>query len=59
MIGSDRGKMATTAKKLTALSDEELGEMLELLHGADSTELKLTLPEALEFFARELGASRP
>src|SRR4051794_2867836 len=38
--------MATTAKKLTALSDEKLGELLELLHGAGSTELKLTLPEA-------------
>jgi len=37
--------MATTAKRLTALSDEELGRLLSLLKGADSVELKLTVPE--------------
>jgi hypothetical protein len=29
----------------TALSDEELGRLLSLLKGADSVELKLTVPE--------------
>jgi hypothetical protein len=33
-------------KRLTELSDEELGELLDLVKGADSVELKLTLPEA-------------
>jgi hypothetical protein len=37
--------MASTAKRLTALSDEELGRLLSLLKGADSVELKLTVPE--------------
>jgi hypothetical protein len=35
----------TTPKRLTELSDEELGELLGLVKGADSVELKLTLPE--------------
>jgi hypothetical protein len=34
------------AKRLTELSDEELGDLLDLVKGADSVELKLTLPEA-------------
>jgi len=37
--------MASTAKRWTALSDEELGWLLSLLKGADSVELKLTVPE--------------
>jgi hypothetical protein len=37
--------MATTAKRWTALADEELGRLLSLLQGADSVELKLTVPE--------------
>jgi hypothetical protein len=35
-----------TTKRLTELSDEKLGELLDLVKGADSVELKLTLPEA-------------
>jgi hypothetical protein len=35
-----------TARTVPALSDEELGQMLELLRGADSAELKVTLPDA-------------
>jgi len=38
--------MASGVDVALALSDEELGQLLELLHEADSTELKLTLPEA-------------
>jgi hypothetical protein len=37
--------MAATATR-TALSDERLAELLDLMHGADSVELKLTVPEA-------------
>ena len=37
--------MATTTKTRT-LSDEELGELIELTKGADSVELKLTVPES-------------
>jgi hypothetical protein len=37
--------MAGTGKRLTELSDEELGRLLSLLKGADSVELKLTVPE--------------
>jgi hypothetical protein len=37
--------MASTAKRWTALSDEELGRLLSLMKGADSVELKLTVPE--------------
>jgi hypothetical protein len=33
-------------KRLTELSDEELGELLGLVKGADSVELKLTIPDA-------------
>jgi hypothetical protein len=36
----------TPAKRLTELSDEQLGDLLDLVKGADSVELKLTLPEA-------------
>jgi hypothetical protein len=36
----------TPPKRLTELSDEELGDLLGLVKGADSVELKLTLPEA-------------
>jgi hypothetical protein len=37
--------MAGTGKRLTTLSDEDLGRLLSLLRGADSVELKLTVPE--------------
>jgi hypothetical protein len=37
---------ATPPKRLTELSDDELGALLDLVKGADSVELKLTLPEA-------------
>jgi hypothetical protein len=37
--------MATAKKRLIALSDEELGQLLRLVKGADSVELKLTVPE--------------
>jgi hypothetical protein len=37
--------MATAKAEAPRLSDEELGQLLELLRGADSAELKLTLPE--------------
>jgi hypothetical protein len=37
--------MATTARRWTALSNEELGRLLSLLKGADSVELKLTVPD--------------
>ena len=37
--------MATTTKPGLALGDEELGKLLELIKGADSVELKLTVPE--------------
>jgi hypothetical protein len=36
----------TPPQRLTELSDEELGDLLDLVKGADSVELKLTLPEA-------------
>jgi hypothetical protein len=38
--------MAGSDKRLTGLSDEELGRLLSLLKGADSVELKLTVPES-------------
>lgn len=34
------------AKRLVDLNDEELGDLLDLLGGADSVELKLTVPDA-------------
>jgi hypothetical protein len=34
------------AKRLTEMSDEELGELLELTRASDSIELKLTVPDA-------------
>ena len=37
--------MATTSKRLIALSDEELEQVLGLAKGSDSVELKLTVPE--------------
>jgi hypothetical protein len=37
--------MAGTGKRLTELTDEDLGRLLSLLKGADSVELKLTVPE--------------
>jgi hypothetical protein len=37
--------VTTAAKKLVELPDEELQELLGLLEGADSAELKLTVPE--------------
>ena len=48
--------MATSAKRLTELPDEELQELLGLLGGADSAELKLTVPEEHQrSTARALG----
>ena len=38
--------MATTTRKPARLTDEQLGEVLELVKGADSVELKLTVPES-------------
>jgi hypothetical protein len=38
--------MATARKKRTALSDKDLERMLGLIKGADSVELKLTVPES-------------
>jgi hypothetical protein len=37
---------STTNKRLFELSDEELGRLLDLVGGADSVELKLTVPES-------------
>jgi hypothetical protein len=37
--------MAGTGKRWTALSDEDLAQLLSLLKGADSVEMKLTVPE--------------
>jgi hypothetical protein len=37
--------MATTTRKLTDLSGQELAELLSLVQGSDSVELKLTIPE--------------
>jgi hypothetical protein len=37
--------MTTTTKRLTDLSGEELAELLALVEGSDSVELKLTIPE--------------
>ncbi len=38
--------MATATKTPAGLSDEQLGEVLALVKGADSVELKLTVPES-------------
>lgn len=38
--------MATTQKRLVGLSDEELQKLLGLVKGADSVELKLTVPDS-------------
>jgi hypothetical protein len=38
--------MATAARRRTQLSDDQLVEMLGLMEGADSVELKLTIPES-------------
>jgi hypothetical protein len=43
--GREDSTMASTGKRLSALSDEDLGRLLSLLKGADSVELKLTVPE--------------
>jgi hypothetical protein len=40
-----RHAMATTARRRTALSNEQLGRLLSLLKGANSVELKLTVPD--------------
>jgi hypothetical protein len=37
--------MATTTRRLTDLSGQELAELLALVEGSDSVELKLTIPE--------------
>src|SRR5688572_23846580 len=37
--------MAKASKPVPSLSGEQLGELLRLLKGADSVELKLTVPE--------------
>jgi hypothetical protein len=42
-IEHDRGRRMAMAR--TALSDNELGRLLSLLKGADSVELKLTVPQ--------------
>jgi hypothetical protein len=39
-------RMATEPKRLTALSSDELTELLALAAGADTVELKVTLPQA-------------
>jgi hypothetical protein len=45
-----------TTKQLTALSGEELTELLELMQSSDSVELKVTLPESQHLSAaRTLG----
>ena len=36
-------------KSMPTLSDEQLGELLGLMEGADSVELKLTVPESDRF----------
>jgi hypothetical protein len=38
--------MVSAGKRWTALSGEDLGRLLSLLKGADSVELKLTIPES-------------
>jgi hypothetical protein len=38
--------MATQTKRLTELSGEELGSLLGLMRGADTVELKVTLPQS-------------
>jgi hypothetical protein len=40
--------LTSTPKQLIALPDEQLKELLGLLEGADSVELKLTVPEAAQ-----------
>lgn len=48
--------MATTTGRRPPLSDEQLGDMLSLIKGADSVELKLTVPESSQRSAiRALG----
>jgi hypothetical protein len=48
--------MTATDTTRPVLSDAELGEMLALMHGADSVELKLTIPESVQRSAlRALG----
>jgi hypothetical protein len=37
---------STKAKRLTELSGDELAQLLALMHGADTVELKVTLPES-------------
>src|SRR5215211_3268190 len=43
-----RAALTSTPKQLIALPDEQLGELLGLLEGADSVELKLTVPEGAQ-----------
>ena len=38
--------MAVTSKQPKRLSEADLQRLLALLHGADSTELKLTVPDS-------------
>ncbi len=40
--------MATTTKRLSELSGEELAKLVSLIGGADSVELKLTIPESAQ-----------
>jgi hypothetical protein len=48
--------MSATDTTRPVLSDSELREMLDLMHGADSVELKLTIPESTQRSAlRALG----
>jgi hypothetical protein len=41
-----RGNLATATKTRTTISDEDLNELLGLIKGADTVELKLTVPAA-------------
>ena len=57
--------MATQTPPRPVLSDAQLAEVMTLLKGSDTVELKLTIPSAqqrqairaLEFFSAELAAS--
>jgi hypothetical protein len=57
--------MATQTPPRPVLSDAQLAEVMTLLKGSDTVELKLTIPSAqqrqairaLEFFSAELAAA--
>ena len=51
--------MPSTTEQVIGLPDEELEELLGLIGGADSVELKLTVPEPAQVStARALGLGR-